>query len=70
MARARAAEERKRSAVRRLKGVCREMGIDAVVKGCVVEEEEEMVHEEMVGGVECATFVPKVVGCRSRSNSA
>ena len=70
MARARAAEERKRSAVRRLKGVCREMGIDAVVKGCVVEEEEEMVQVQEGEMVGVETFVPKMVGCRSRSNSA
>lgn len=55
LARARAAEERKALAVQKLRGVCRELGIEAVMAG--VREEEEEVEVE------------KAVVNRSRSNS-
>jgi hypothetical protein len=64
LARARAAEERKMEAVRRLRGVCRELGIEAVLKGVDgMQMDVDRVEEvASVGAV-------RMAASRSRSNS-
>lgn len=64
LARAKAAEERKMEAVRRLKGVCKDLGIEAVVKGLNGMQVDVSEVEEVSGA-----GAVRMAASRSRSNS-